>query len=208
MKQITSLILARWFQTDWFRIPFLGEDESVLKFINSWFGDMGFSTSHSILSLLSLFFSTGVLLQLPLINSKYVTFTETKPYLEILCFKSPSNIYTFIQLLFIENLLFVQHYVTQWCFFSFPNISETSNRKIYSQKKKKTVRKTSVSECKNTRLWAFISAMPISPVWSSVSLSLLATAFNFLDLIQLLRETANKNCCKVAWILKSAYHHD
>lgn len=75
-------------------------------------------------------------------------------------------------------------------------------------KKKKTVRKTSVSECKNTRLWAFISAMPISPVWSSASLSLLATAFNFLDLIQLLRETANKNCCKVAWILKSAYHHD
>lgn len=56
IKQITFLELTRYFHIDWFKIPFLGEAESIIKLgIRSQFGDMGLSTSDSILNLRSLF---------------------------------------------------------------------------------------------------------------------------------------------------------
>lgn len=55
IRQMTSLLLSSSFQTDWFKVPFLGELETIIKLgIKPWFGDVGWSTCDSILGLLSL----------------------------------------------------------------------------------------------------------------------------------------------------------
>ena len=56
IRWLTSLVLTRQFQTGWSKIPVLGEAATVMKLgIKSRFGDVGLSTSDSILGLLSLF---------------------------------------------------------------------------------------------------------------------------------------------------------
>lgn len=52
VRRITSLLLAKELQTNWFKITFLGEVETVTSLcIKSWFSDMVLSTSDSILGL-------------------------------------------------------------------------------------------------------------------------------------------------------------
>lgn len=56
LGQMTSLALTRKFQINGLRVPFLGEADSAIRLgLPSWFADMGFGTSDSIWSLLSLF---------------------------------------------------------------------------------------------------------------------------------------------------------
>lgn len=52
VSQAEGLSSADKMITDWFKIPFLGEAKTVIKF---WYGDMGFSRSNFILRLLSCF---------------------------------------------------------------------------------------------------------------------------------------------------------
>ena len=52
IRQTTSLLLTRKFQTDEFEIIFLGEVETVIKLgIKSWFADVGLSVNDSTLGL-------------------------------------------------------------------------------------------------------------------------------------------------------------
>ena len=44
IRQMTSLMMTMWFLTAWFKIPFLGETETIIK---SQFGDIGFRISDS-----------------------------------------------------------------------------------------------------------------------------------------------------------------
>ena len=55
IRQMTSFALTRWFLIAWFKSPFVGETDTVIKF---WFGDMGFTVSDPVLDLLSCFFLT------------------------------------------------------------------------------------------------------------------------------------------------------
>ena len=36
MMQMTSLVLIKKFQTEWFKIPLLGEAETAVRFTKSW----------------------------------------------------------------------------------------------------------------------------------------------------------------------------
>ena len=56
VRWIVSLVLIRKFRIDWLKVTFLGEAETATSLgSKSWFADVGFSTSDSILGLLVLF---------------------------------------------------------------------------------------------------------------------------------------------------------
>lgn len=57
VMQITSLVLTRKFQTDWFKIPLPGEAETAISLIiKFWFGDM---TWQKWLHFFFFFFNSG-----------------------------------------------------------------------------------------------------------------------------------------------------
>ena len=62
IMQITSPVLIRKFQIDWFKIPLLGEAEIAVRLGTTfWFADLRLSTSDSTLSLFFLFLTLGIL---------------------------------------------------------------------------------------------------------------------------------------------------
>lgn len=60
VRWVTSLVLIKRFQIDCLQVTFLGKVETVIRSdIKSWFADVGFSTSDSILGLLYLFLNNN-----------------------------------------------------------------------------------------------------------------------------------------------------